>query len=149
MVSYGWRERAKPLKDRAGTGIVVWSPEHPRTSKTDQMELKTDRLTVTFLPASSERADVVTNYRVGPVETEGFARKRCARSVYTFTAAAKRHVAAWGIAPDALASTRACSACDSMLGTPADGRQNSVEHRGAAWSLPAAGGELLSAGTAE
>ena len=29
------------------------------------------------------------------------------------------------------------------------GRQNSVEHRGAAWSLPAAGGELLSAGTAE
>ena len=92
---------------------------------------------------------MVTGYRAGAVEAEGFARKRCARSVYTFTAAAKRHVAAWGIAPDALASTRACSACDSMLGTPADGRQNSVKHRGAAWSLPAAGGELLSAGTAE
>ena len=63
--------------------------------------------------------------------------------------AAKRHVAAWGIAPDALASTRVSSACDSMLCTPPDGLQNSVEHRGGAWSLQAAGGELLSAGTAE
>ena len=71
-------------------------------------------------------------YRGGSVETEGFARKRCARSVYTFTAAAKRHVAAWGIAPDALASTRVCSARDLMQSTPAEGRQNSVEHRGAA-----------------